>query len=289
MSATNKPVIKTSEEFAEGYSPVYSPIYPLFLSGAHAVAYERVEGKHTVKGVEALGDMFAKKFTAKDTLKHQLHGKATSFQFDKNFYLAEYKTGKNQSTEGDQSLVNEFLDNQNVLLDQLLLFGDEGNQGLYTNNSSNYVTEGAIANIDPANKREFFEAITATADEADKLAGSKILMLYGETTRKLWRAGLFETGVASVRDRLMTALGPEYTPIVLPSQVTPMAEGWMIINLNQIKVHHHGAPWMEPGEDASARKRFVHFLIGSVGVELKQVGAIIKQEVTAYEASGGGA
>ena len=36
-----------------------------------------------------------------------------------------------------------------------------------------------------------------TADEADKLAGSKVLMIYGEKTRKLWRSGLFSTGVMS--------------------------------------------------------------------------------------------
>jgi hypothetical protein len=286
MSATNKPILRTAEEFANEYQPVYSAIYPAFLSGPHSKVYERVEGSQKVKGVEAIGDMLAKKFSSKDTLIHQLHGKATEFTFDKNFYLAEYKTGVNQSSEGDPQLVNEFLDNNNVLLDQLLLFGDEGNQGLYTNNSSKYVTETPIASIDPANKNALFEAIMATADEADKLAGSKILMLYGENTRKLWRAGLFQTGVASVRENLMSALGSEYMPMVMPSQVTPNAEGWMIINLNKIKVHNHGAPWMEPGEDAPRRLRYVHFLLGSVGVELMQEGAIIKQAVTAYEAEG---
>src|SRR5690606_23757462 len=123
-----------------------------------------------------------------------------------NFYLGEYKTGINQSSEGDQALVQEFLDNQNVALDQLLLFGDQGNQGLYTNNSSKYVTEIAISAIDESDVAEFHKAIIATADEADKLAGSKVLVLYGETTRRLWRAGLFSTGVASVQGNLMKAL-----------------------------------------------------------------------------------
>src|SRR5690606_20367048 len=145
----------------------------------------------------------------------------------------EYKTGINQSSEGDPELVQEFLDNQNVLLDQLLLFGDEGNQGLYTNNSANYVAESAIGSIDPTDKNAFFEAIMATAEEADKLSGSKILMLYGTETRKLWRAGLFSTGQASVQGNLLRALGPEYTPMVMPSQVQPEAEGWLIINLNK--------------------------------------------------------
>lgn len=286
MSATNKPIVRTAEEFAAEYSPVYPAIYPAFLTGAHSKPYERVEGTQKVKGVEAIGDMIAKKFSAKDTLIHQLHGKATEFNFDKNFYLAEYKTGINQSTEGDPQLVAEFLDNQNVKLDQLLLYGDEGNQGLYTNSSNYYVSESAIGSIDPSNKNEFFEAIMATAEEADKLAGSKVLMLYGETTRKLWRAGLFSTGVASVQANLMTALGSEYTPMLMPSQVAPNAEGWLVINMNKIRIHNHGAPWMEPGEDAPRRLRYVHFLIGSVGVELMQTGAIIKQEVTAYAAPG---
>lgn len=283
MSATNKPILKTAEEFASSYSPVYPAIYPAFLTGAHAKAYERVEGTQKVKGVEAIGDMIAKKFSAKDTLIHQLHGKETVFNFDKNFYLAEYKTGINQSTEGDDQLVAEYTDNQNVKLDQLLLFGDEGNQGLYTNSSSNYVSESAISSIDASEKTEFFEAVMATAEEADKLAGSKVLMLYGEVTRRLWRAGLFSTGVASVQTNLLNALGSEYTPMLMPQQVTPNGvEGWMVINLNKIMVHNHGAPWMEPGEDAPRRIRYVHFLLGSVGVELKQLGAIIKQPVTSY-------
>lgn len=282
MGATNKPILRTSEEFAAEYSPVYPAIYPAFLAGAHSKPYERVEGTTTVKGVEAVGDMVAKKFSSKDTVIHQLHGRQTSFVFDKNFYLAEYKTGINQSTEGDSQLVGEFLDNQNVALDQLVLFGDEGNQGLYTNNSSNYVTEGAIGSIDASDKNAFYEAIMASAEEADKLAGSKVLMLYGTETRKLWRAGLFSTGQASVRGNLLSALGSEYTPMLMPSQVSPNAEGWLIINMNKIVVHNHGAPWMEAGEDAPRRLRYVHFLIGSVGVELMQYGAILKQPVTAY-------
>lgn len=282
MGATNKPILRTAEEFAAGYTPVYSPIYPLFFNAPNAVSYERVEGTAKTKGVEAIGDMIAKKFSAKDTVIHQLHGKATEFSFDKNFYLAEYKTGINQSSEGDPALVSEFMDNQNVKMDQLLLFGDEGNQGLYTNNSSKYVTESAIASIDPTDKQAFYEAIMATADEADKIAGSKILMLFGETTRKLWRAGLFSTGVASVKQNLMEALGSEYTPVVMPSQVAPNAEGWLVINMAKTKIHHHGAPWMEPGEDAPRRLRYVHFLLGSTGVELQADGAIIKQIVTAY-------
>lgn len=282
MSATNKPILRTAEEFAGEYSPVYGPVYPMFLAGSQAKAYERVEGTQTVKGVEAIGDMIAKKFSSKDTLMHQLHGKEKTFSFDKNFYLAEYKTGINQSTDGDPQLVAEFLDNQNVLMDQLLLFGDEGNQGLYTNNSSNYVSESAIASIDASDKNEFFEAIMSTAEEADKLSGSKVLMLYGENTRRLWRAGLFSTGVASVQGNLLNALGSEYTPLLMPSQVAPNAEGWLVINMSKIRVHHHGAPWMEPGEDAPRRLRYVHFLLGSVGVELAQLGAIIKQPVTSY-------
>lgn len=283
MSATNKPILRTAEEFAGQYTPVYPAIYPMFLSGGQAKPYERVEGTQKVKGVEAIGDMIAKKFSSKDTMIHQLHGKAKEFVFDKNFYLAEYKTGINQSTEGDPQLVQEFLDNQNLKLDQLLLFGDEGNQGLYTNNSANYVTESAISSIDPTDKHAFFEAIMASAEEADKNAGSKVLMLYGEMTRRLWRAGLFETGQASVQSNLMTALGSEYTPVLMPAQVTPSSvEGWLIINMNKIRVHHHGAPWMEMGEDAPRRLRYTHFLIGSVGVELLHNGAILKQAVTAY-------
>lgn len=282
MSATNKPILRTAEEFAGEYSPVYPAIYPAFLSGAQAKAYERVEGTQKVKGVEAIGDMIAKKFSSKDTLIHQLHGKGTEFTFDKNFYLAEYKTGINQSSEGDAQLVAEFIDNQNVKLDQLLLFGDEGNQGLYTNNSAKYVSEGAIGSIDASDKNAFYEAIMATAEEADKMAGSKVIMFYGEVTRRLWRAGLFSTGQASVQSNLMSALGSEYTPLLMPSQVAPNAEGWMVVNMNKIKVHHHGAPWMEPGEDSPRRLRYVHFLIGSIGVELLQTGAIIKQPVTAY-------
>lgn len=282
MGATNKPILRTAQEFAEGYSPVYPAIYPVFLSGSHSKLYERVEGQQTVKGVEAIGDMVAKKFSSKDTLIHQLHGKEKSFSFDKNFYLAEYKTGINQSTEGDATLVQEFIDNQNVALDNLLLFGDENNQGLHTNNSSNFVTESPISSIDPDDPNAFFQAIMATAEEADKLAGSKILMLYGTTTRKLWRAGLFSTGQASIQENLLRSLGSEYTPMLMPSQVTPNQEGWLIINLNKIMVHNHGAPWMEMGEDLPRRLRFKHFLTGSVGVELKQYGAIIKQVVTAY-------
>jgi hypothetical protein len=282
MGATNKPTQKTAEEFAEGYQPVYPAIYPVFLTGAHSKSYERVEGTHTAKGIEAVGDMVAKKFSSKDTVIHQLHGKQTSFTFNKNFYLAEYKTGINQTTEGDASLVQEFLDNQNLALDQLLLFGDEGNQGLYTNNSGNYVTKSAIASIDASDKDAFVQAVVNSADEADLIAGSKVIMFYGAETRKIWRAGSFSTGQASVRENLLRALGPDYTPMLMPSQVTPQAEGWMIINMNKIVVHNHGAPWMEPGEDAPRRLRYVHFLIGSVGVELKQLGAILKQPVTAY-------
>lgn len=283
MSGTNKPILRSSEEFASNYTPVYPAVYPMFLSGAHSKPYERIEGTQNVKGVEAIGDMLAKKFSSKDTLIHQLHGKDKTFTFDKNFWLAEYKTGINQSSEGDPELVNEFLDNQNVLLDQLLMFGDEGNQGLYTNNSSNFVTEGAIGSIDDSDKNAFFEAIMATAEEADKMAGSKILMPFGTVTRKLWRAGLFSTGQASVKGNLMQALGSEYTPMAMPQQITPNGEeGWLVINMNKIRVHNHGAPWMEPGEDAPRRSRYVHFLLGSVGVELLAKGAIIKQVVTAY-------
>lgn len=283
MGATNKPILRTAEEFAEGYSPVYPAIYPAFMSGSHSKLYPRIEGTQTIKGVEAIGDMVAKKYSSKDTLIHQLHGKSKVFAFDSNFYLAEYKTSITQSTEGDAALVQEFIDNQNVVLDQLLLYGDESNQGLYTNNSSDYVTESAISSLSSTDPNAFFQAIMASAEEADKLSGAKVLMLYGAKTRKLWRAGLFSTGQASIQENLMRALGSEYTPMLMPAQTSPAnQEGWLIINLNKVTVHNHGAPWLESGEDLPRRVRYTHFLVGSVGVELKQYGAILKQAVTAY-------
>ena len=51
--AMNKPILRTAEEIRCAIiRPVYMPVYPAFLAGGQAVAYERVEGTQKVKGVE---------------------------------------------------------------------------------------------------------------------------------------------------------------------------------------------------------------------------------------------
>ena len=63
--ATNKIALRTVEEFMSDYTPVYSPIYPLFMGKSQK--YEREVGELNFRRVEAVGDIRAKHITPKDT------------------------------------------------------------------------------------------------------------------------------------------------------------------------------------------------------------------------------
>ena len=68
--STNHIALRSIEEFMSGYTPVYQPIYPLFLGKSQA--YSEQAGKIDFKRVSTVGDIRAKHITPKDTEIQQI-------------------------------------------------------------------------------------------------------------------------------------------------------------------------------------------------------------------------
>ena len=73
---TNKVVLRSVEEVMADYTPVYQPLYPLFLGKAQS--YSEEAGQLTFKRLEAVGDIRAKHVTPKDTVIRQIGAKEGS-------------------------------------------------------------------------------------------------------------------------------------------------------------------------------------------------------------------
>lgn len=283
---TNKIVLRTVEEFMEDYTPVYQPIYPLFLG--KSVQYEAEVGKMDFRRANAVGDIRAKHITPKDTEIRQIAVMEGKKSFKKYFLANQYVVSDLQDQQGADDIVTQVLDEHQLQMDELLLLGegtsnsDVINNGIFYSADSYYLLETSYQVPLASRLSMFYGRVMAAAQKSAAVAGRKVIMLYGADAIVLMNS-LMPNSDRSLRVVLGEALGPYNTTIaVVPEQLTPAGlSGFIIVNMDQVKLHYTVLPeLMNQGENEEKMYYWFNFMMGSAMLELLAKNAVIRQPIT---------
>lgn len=287
---TNKIVLRTTDELMADYVPTYQPFYPILLGKSQSYAEE--VGKLTFKRLEAIGDIRAKHITPKDTEIRQIAVTEKSKVFKKYFLANQYTQSQLQDSSQNEDVVKQVLDENQKYMDDLVLLGEGTaannvvNNGLYWSADPNYVLENSVE-VDNANAwlTDLHAKVITTKLKADLVAGRKVIVFYGaDMLAKV--NGVYASSSRSFKEVLSGVLGSNYSIAELPAEVTPSgANGWMIINQDQVKLHYTTLPVLKAqGINEEKMYSWHNFLMGSAMVEVLAHKGVIRQPVT-FEAA----
>lgn len=287
---TNKIVLRTTEEFMADYTPIYQPIYPLFMGKAQS--YSEEVGVLNFKRLDTVGDIRAKHITPKDTEIKQVAAKESSKSFKKYFMATQFVQSALQDQRGNEDVIAQVLDENQKLADDLLILGEGTaannvvNNGLFYSADSNYLLQSSIE-IDNANAwlTDLHAQIVTSKIQADLVSGRKVVIFYG-TSMIPKVNGLYASSSMPFKKALTDVLGSNYSVVEMPADVTPAgANGWMIVNLDQVKLHYTMMPQLkDQGVNAEKMYTWHNFVMGSMMLEVLASKAIIRQPVT-FEAA----
>lgn len=283
---TGKIVLRTTEEFMSDYTPVYTPIYSIFLGGK-ARQYDAEVGAVNFKRAEAIGDIRANRMTPKDTEIKQINVTDALKAYKKYFFANQYIISDLQDQEGAEDVVAQVLDEHHVQADELLMLGDGTapgnviNNGLYYSGDSNYLLEASIEIPLTDRLSALHTAVVASATKANQVAGRKVVFFYGDAVAALV-GSIYTQSSRSFKTVLQEVLGPNYTIVVLPTASVPAgASGWIIANLDQVTLHYSVLPQLfRQGQNEEHMYYWFNFLMGSMMLEVQVKNGIIRQPIT---------
>lgn len=282
---TNKIVLRDVDQIMADYVPTYQPLYPLLLGKSQS--YPDQVGKMNFKRLEAVGNIRNQHYNPKDTHIHQISAVEKSKTFKKYFLASQFVQSTLQDREQNEEVVKQVLDENNKLMDDLVLLGEGTsastmiNNGLYWSNDPNYLLQSSTELASSGGHLPALHASVVTQKLlADSVAGRKVIVFYGSTMlSKL--CGIYDSSV-TFKSALQSAIGPNYSIVELPSEVTPATSyGFMIINLDQVKLHYTVIPSLKAqGVDERNMEVWHNFLMGSAMVEVLAYKGIIRQPHT---------
>lgn len=283
---TNLITLKTSEEYMSGYLPIYRPIYPLFL--AKSVAYDADVGNVSFRKVTAIGDIRQKRILPKDTEIKQINVTDTRKSFAKYFFANQYTISDLQDQEGTEDVIQQVLDEHQLQADELLMLGDGTstanilNNGLYLSNDPNYTLKSstAIASGD-GRLADFHNKVVASANQADQVAGRKVILFYGSDIIPLFNS-VYGATTRAWKAVLSEVLGGDYSFVKIPEAATPSgANGWIVANMDQVKLHYTLFPELaDQGYNNEKGYYWFNFRMGSLMLEVTQKDGVIRQPAT---------
>jgi hypothetical protein len=283
---TNKIALRTVEEFMSDYTPIYQPIYPLFLGKSQQYAQEA--GKLDFRRVNAVGDLRTKHVTPKDTEMRQVSVMEGKKSFKKYFLANQFVLSEFQDRQGVEEVVAQVLDEHQIQADELFLLGegtsgsDVINNGLFYSADPNYTLETSteVASAD-GHLPSLHAKIAATAEKANQVAGRKIVVLYGATAIEKANA-VYASSSRGFRAVLQEVLGGNYSIVNLPQAATPAGvNGWMVANLDQTKLHYTALPsLLDQGNNAEKMYLWFNFLMGSTMLEVLAKNGVVRQPCT---------
>lgn len=283
---TNKIQLRTVDEVMADYTPVYRPIYPLFVN-AKAQKHTTDVGQHNFKRIEAVGDIRMKRITPKDTEIRQVAVKEGKKTFKKYFEALQFVQSSLQAVESVDQVTMQVLDENQIRQDELFLFGegtsgaDVLNNGLFYSADPNYSLQNSYEIPLATQLKSFHTKVMETASLADQIAGQKVMLFYGNV-KPLLRS-LHSASDASVRQTLIDALGAGWSVAEIPDSALGGASvnGWIAANLDQTKLHYTEFPHlMDQGVDAKKMEVWANYLQGSTMLEVLANYGVVRQPTT---------
>lgn len=284
---TNKLVLRSTEEFLQGYRPAYNPIMPLFMDNAQQYAVE--VGKVDFKRAEAIGDLRGRLVAPKDTEMHQIHSREGNKTFRKYFLGAQYIQSSLQDQRGYEDVVAQVLDEHNKQSDEIFLTGEGTssanvkNNGLFYSADANYVQKSSYEVKKDGNGLHFADLYTtmiSILQEANDVDGEKLVLVYGDTMIAKYNGLLPATEQAF--SKVFADATPEAVKAKIPKSITPAgAAGFLVVNRNQVKLHYTTLPKID-GQGINEEKKYAwtNFLMGSSMLEVLALGGVIHQPLT---------
>jgi hypothetical protein len=158
------------------------------------------------------------------------------------------------------------------------------NNGLFWSGDSNLVVNGSAeldTDADTGGAIGLHAKVLEQAELANSVAGRKLIVFYGSNIIPIVN-GLFQSNPMSVKKVIQESLGAGYSTINLPSSITPASNhGFMIINMDQIKLHYSVLTSLKSqGVNEEKMYSWHNFLMGSSMIEILASGAITKQPLT---------
>lgn len=285
---TNKIILRSVDEFMNDYLPVYQPLYPLFMEKSQA--YSEQVGEVNFKRVTTVGDIRAKHITPKDTEIKQIAVSDGKKTFKKYFLAAQFVQSTLQDPDGIEVVTGEVLDENQKLADLIFLLGEGTsagnvvNNGLYWSADPNYILETSIE-LDKGTAtdhlKDMHSKIMATVKKANRIAGQKLLVIYGDVASEKYDS-LYSNTDSPFKTTLQTVMGSNWSVVVMPEDVTPSsANGWIACNLDQVKLNYTALPKLDDqGFNAEKKYTWHNFLMGSMMLEVLVNGAVVRQPVT---------
>jgi hypothetical protein len=246
----------------------------------------------TFKRAEAIGDLSPDRIDSKSTEIKQITAGESKKSFKKYFYGSQFRQSIYQDRQGYEDVVSQALDQYNIEQDKLLLTGDGEddasviNAGLFYSNDSNYVKESsatvATGSAGAAHLDDLYDKMVAGFEEADTLNGDKLIFTYGDTMNTKLKALFQETKrpfISVLREGLVG--GDSVNVAKMPSEIVPGGNGWIIVNLDQIKLHWTTFGKIED-QDINREKKYAwtNLIMGSTMLEVTAKKGITHQPVT---------
>ncbi len=262
-----------------------TPKWPASQPKPSAAAVEAAQREF--RRVNAVGDIRTKRITPKDNEIKQIsviEGKKT---FKSYFFANQFTQSQFQDRQGIEDVTTQVLDEHQIMQDELFLLGEGTsastmlNNGLFWSNDANYTLEGSVAIAASGRLKDFHTKVVTTARKADQVAGRKIILFYGSDVLGLLDS-LHENSDAPVVSGLEEVLGANFSLARVPSAATPAgANGWIVANLDQVKLHHTALPQlMAQGFNEEKMYYWSNFLQGSMMLEVLAQYGVIRQPST---------
>jgi hypothetical protein len=256
-------------------------------------AWAEEVGQIQFKRLTSVGDLRGGHITPKDTEMKQVSVVEGVKVFKKYFMANQFTQSALQDRAQVEDVIKQVLDEYQRHMDELVLFGegtssltDVINNGLFWSNDPNYDLESSAtvngSSVDPL--IDLHAKVMASARVADQVAGRKVVIFYGDAIVPLYQ-GIFADGnhvpfVTSLEQTLN--VGGQYKTMKMPPALTTQSEsGWLIVNLDQVKLHYTQLPQLK-SQGINEEKMYVwsNFLTGSAMVECLAQKAIIHQPAT---------
>lgn len=283
---TNKIVLKSVDEFMADYQPVYQPIFPLFLGKSKQYASEA--GVLNFKRLEAVGDIRNRHITPKDTEIKQIGVREGSKTYKKYFLGSQYTESDLQDHERVNDVAAQVLDEHNKHQDDLLFLGEGTsastmvNNGLFWSADANYVLESssALSAGSDTHLSSLHASIVTAAIKANKVAGRKIVFLYGSSLKPKYNS-LYAATSVPFKEALAKVLGQNYSLVEVPDDVNISGDGFAICNMDQVMFHYTVVPQIKNnGMNDEKGYAWWNFMMGSSMLEVLALYGIVRQPVT---------
>lgn len=278
--STNLIISQTSQEFLSGYTPVYSPIYPLFTQGGQQYAMQAAE--RTLRRAVALGDIRTKRYSPKDTEVKHFNAGPQDKTFKAYLNVVRFTHSVFQDASGVPDILSQALEEHQKAQDELLYFGDgatdgaQVNNGLYFSSDANYIKESSTS-LSATNQLLLFHQAVVSEARAVSVGGSRSIIFYGDTCLAALDS-LHADGGGAVVAGLEDVLGNEFDLIRSPKGLTPSGEnGILVVNHAQVKTHYVTEPViLDQDTDRKEMQAWANFVQGSMMVDVAAYGGIRK-------------